>query len=106
MKMPLDGTELPTTEEAPLLPQFETAFVVMLQSDGSWRVQSDLAQPFAVERVITRTEVRQACLQIADAIHQQDTVNLIVSALSQNSSEDSQRVSASVRDALSRRKED
>lgn len=87
------------------LPEFETAFVVLKDEDG-WVALDDLSSPFAIRRVITRSEVRQACHELSEAIRQQDTVNMILDSLDKKSVEDSQRVSASVRDALARRKED
>jgi hypothetical protein len=113
MKMPLDGTSAPTTEEptaeetaAPELPKFDTAFIVLKRADGAWAVLTDLASPFMAERVVTRSELKQAALEITESIRNQDIASMVAAVLTQNSSEDSQRVSASVRDALAKRREE
>jgi hypothetical protein len=82
---------------------FETAFILMKSADGNWRVTSDLATPFAISAAPSRADVRVGCLEIARIIDQQDMAALVLEALEQNSMTDSQRISASMRDAVSRR---
>lgn len=113
MKPPLDGVEPtpaeePTTEgtTVPELPKFETAFIILKRADDSWAVLTDLTSPFSAERVVTRLEIKQACQYVEDALRLQDTASMVAAVLTQNSSEDSQRVSASVRDALAKRREE
>lgn len=113
MKPPLDGVEPTPAEEAtteetvaPELPKFDTAFIVIKRADGSWAVMTDLTSPFMAERVVTRLEIKQACDYVSDAIRMQDISGMVAAVLTQNSSEDSQRVSASVRDALAKRREE
>jgi hypothetical protein len=90
-----------TPEEA--VETFETAFILMKSADGNWRVTSDLATPFAISESPSRSDVRIGCLEIARIIDQQDMATLVLEALEQNSMTDSQRISASMRDAVSRR---
>ena len=91
-----------TTPEVPL-ETFETAFIVMKSADGNWRVTSDLGTPFTITASPTRTDVRIGCQEIARIIEQQDLASLVLEAIEQNSMTDSQRISASMRDAVSRR---
>lgn len=86
------------------LETFETAFIVMRSTDGNWRVTSDLGTPFAITASPTRTDVRIGCQEIARVIDQQDITGMVLEAIAQNSQTDSQRISASMRDAVSRRK--
>lgn len=113
MKPPLDGVGPDTTEEtkteetaAPEFPKFDTAFIVLKRQDGAWAVLTDLTSPFVAERVVTRAELKQAALEITESIRNQDIASMVAAVLTQNSSEDSQRVSASVRDALAKRREE
>lgn len=92
-------------DQQPEMPTFETAFIVLKNENGSWSVMPDLTTPFVAERVTTRLEIQQACQYVTNAIHLQDVSSMVVNMLAQNSSEDSQRVSAAVRDALGKRKE-
>lgn len=90
------------TEEQ--MPKYETAFIVAKQSDGSWVCVTNLEDPFMIDRVVTHPEVRQAAGELARYLHLEDLTTALSRALSQNSLQDSQRVTASVRDALGKRK--
>lgn len=92
-----------TTPEA-TVETFETAFIIMKSADGNWRVTSDLGSPFTISASPTRSDVRIGCQEIARIIDQQDLMGLVLEALEQNSMTDTQRISASMRDAVSRRK--
>ena len=98
-----EETTTPEVSSTPEIPSFETAFILLKAEDGSWRATTDLTVPFQASRPASRAEIRQGCLEIADAIHQTVLVSTIMAALEQKSEEDSQRVSASVRDALTKR---
>jgi hypothetical protein len=87
------------------LPVYETAFIVMRSKDGSWTATSDLEASFEVEQPANHVAVRQGCSEILDVLHKNGVVSAVLAALEEKSLEDSQRVSASVRDALSRRKD-
>jgi hypothetical protein len=101
----MENETAPETEaiENEIVDTFETAFIVMKSADGSWRVTSDLGTPFAISASPSRSDVRIGCQEIARIIEQQDLASLVLEAIEQNSMTDSQRISASMRDAVSRR---
>lgn len=82
----------------------EVAFIIAKGFDGNWTATTNLEQGFEAERPALRDEVRIGCSEIARVIEQQDMVASVMSAIQQNSQADSQRISASMRDAVSRRK--
>lgn len=65
----------------PELLQAETAFVVMLTKDGSWRVTSDVTTPFAIERVASRADVRIGTTEINHLVSHQDLAALVLASL-------------------------
>ncbi|CAB4128853.1 hypothetical protein UFOVP225_91 [uncultured Caudovirales phage] len=91
------------TTPDPAVETFATAFIVMKSHDGNWRVTSDLGTPFAISESPSRGDVRIGCQEIARIIDQQDLAGLVLEVIEQNSMTDSQRISASMRDAVSRR---
>ena len=80
-----------------------TAFLLIKLDSGVWKAVTDLGTPLAVDRAAVVTDIKQACGEIADSIRTQETAWAISQYLQQTSGEDSQRVGASVRDALDRR---
>ena len=88
-----------TETDVPQLPTFETAFLLLKVEDGPWKVLTDLTQPFAVSRNVTRPEIRVACTEVAHLLQQQDIAGMVIAAMAQNSPENSQRAEAEVRDA-------
>ena len=87
---------------------YDTAFILMRTEDGVWSVTGDLATSFEVRATPTRQDVRIGCQEIIATIAQQDIAAIVVEAvasiLQENSLTDSQRISASMRDAVSRSK--
>jgi hypothetical protein len=80
-----------------------TAFLLIKLDNGVWTAVTDLSTPLAVDRNAVVTDIKQGCGEIADSIRTQETAWAISQYLQQTSGEDSQRVGASVRDALDRR---
>lgn len=70
-----------TTPETPEVPGYETAFIVMKMSDGTWQATGEIDKPFSVERVVTMHDIRTACADLVHALDQQSLASLIASAL-------------------------
>lgn len=72
----------PEPDEAQLdLPRVDTAFVILKSHDGSWRITSDVTQPFAIDRVASRADVRMGTAEINHLISHQDLATLVAAAL-------------------------
>ena len=84
--------------------RYPTAFLMIKEDDGSWRVTTDLTGSFTIDYLATRQDIRIGCQEIASTVNQQDLALMVASLLKENSQQDSQRVSASMRDAINRRK--
>lgn len=80
-----------------------TAFLLVKLDSGVWKAVTDLATPLAVDRQAVVTDIKQGCQEIGDAIRTQELAWAVSQHLKQTGSEDSQRVGASMRDALDRR---
>jgi hypothetical protein len=84
--------------------QVETAFIIVNGFDGNCTATTNLEHDFEAERPALRDDIRIGCSEIARVIEQQEMLALVSQAIEQNSKADSQRISASMRDAVSRRK--
>jgi hypothetical protein len=84
-------SEQPETPEIQLYP---TAFLMIKDADGTWRVTTDVATPIKAQAQATRLDIRIGCQEIARIIDQQDTAANVVTLLVQNFSTDSQREAA------------
>ena len=80
-----------------------TAFLLIKLDSGVWKAVTDLTTPLAVDRQAVVTDIKQGCGEIGDAIRAQEMAWAVSQYLKQTDGEDSQRVGASVRDALDRR---
>ena len=69
--------------EQPVAPH-ETAFIMIKEADGSWRVATDLTATFEVAGIATRQDIRIGCQEIARVIDQQDQAALTIQLLSEN----------------------
>lgn len=67
--------------ETPDIPTVETAFIVMKNKDGSWGVTSDVTQPFAIDRVASRADVRIGTTEIKHLLSHQDLAALVAATL-------------------------
>jgi hypothetical protein len=84
--------EAPETQEPtslPDLPEVETAFVVMKNRDGSWGVTSDVTQPFAIDRVASRADVRIGTTEIGHLLSHQDLAALVAATIKASNQENS-----------------
>lgn len=73
---------------------YPTAFLMIKDADGTWRVTTDLATPIQVENQATRLDIRIGCQEIANIITQQDIAANVVTLLVENFSTDTQREEA------------
>jgi hypothetical protein len=69
------------TPETPEVPKFETGFLVIKSSAGSWHVLTDLSAPLSIERETTLNEVRVGSSEVAYSLGQQQLAALIMTAL-------------------------
>jgi hypothetical protein len=83
---------------------YKAAFLMVQEQDGSWTAVSDITQPFETERLASVLDIKQACQQVLDVVTAQEIADLILREIKQGYVEDSQRISASMRDAINRRK--
>ena len=82
-------------KETPEVPTYPTAFLMIKEGDGAWRVSTDLKAPFNVEGQATRLDIRIGCQEIANVVAQQDLAAVVVNTLiSLNSSEDAPQTDA------------
>jgi len=96
--------ETPTTDTQEVIQRSGvTAFLLVKLDNGVWKAVTDLATPIAVDRQAVVTDIKQGCQEIGDAIRTQELAWAVSQHLKQTGGEDSQRVGASVRDALDRR---
>jgi hypothetical protein len=65
----------------PDLPRVDTAFVILKGHDGSWRVTTDITQPFSIDRVASRADVRIGTAEINHLISHQDLATLVAATL-------------------------
>jgi len=82
----------------------EVAFIVSRSLDGNWSATPRLDVEMVAERPALKDEIRIGCTEIARVIEHQDISELMARVMEINSQADSQRISASMRDAVSRRK--
>jgi hypothetical protein len=87
-----------TTNEVPEVPAYPTAFLMIKDVDGTWRVTTDLNTQFKADYQATRLDIRIGCQEIANIIHQQDIAANVVTLLVQNFSTDTQREGAPTSD--------
>jgi hypothetical protein len=73
------------TPETPEVPKFETGFLVIKSSAGSWHVLTDLSAPLSIERETTLNEVRVGSSEVAYSLGQQQLAALIMTALAPQS---------------------
>jgi uncharacterized protein with PhoU and TrkA domain len=83
---------------------YKAAFLMVQEQDGSWTAVSDITQPFETERLASVLDIKHACQQVLDVVTAQEIADLILREIKQGYVEDSQRISASMRDAINRRK--
>lgn len=76
-----ETTEAPEADPTADLPQVETAFVVMKNRDGSWGVTSDVTQPFAIDRIAGRADVRIGTTEIKHLLSHQDLASLVAATI-------------------------
>jgi len=69
----------------PEMPKFETGFLVVKASAGSWHVLTDLSAPLSIERETTLNEVRVGSSEVAYSLGQQQLAALIITALAPQS---------------------
>lgn len=84
--------------------KYKAAFLMVQEQDGSWTAVSDITQAFETERLASVLDMKHGCQQVLDVITTQELADLIVGQIKRSSIEDSQRISTSMRDAISRRK--
>jgi hypothetical protein len=77
---------------------YPTAFLMIKDVDGTWRVTTDLVTPINAEYQATRLDIRIGCQEIANIINQQDIAANVVTLLVENFSADNQRESAPTSD--------
>lgn len=73
-----------TTPETPEVPTYPTAFLMVQEADGAWRVTTDLTTQFQVAKIATRLDIRLGCQEITNIINQQDIAANVVTLLAQN----------------------
>lgn len=82
------------------LPDFETAFIVVKSFDGSFHATHELGSEFMVERLANRTDMKQGFRDLLDAMASDDLAQRVFNKIHENSSEDSQRKVAAIRQSL------
>lgn len=75
------GTPEAAENAQPDLTALETAFIVMKRHDGSWVVTSDVTQPFSIDRVASRADVRIGVTEVKHLMSHQELASIVVAAL-------------------------
>jgi hypothetical protein len=92
------------TEENQDIVQAELAFLVLRMPDGSWHATTDLESGFAAQRRPSRAEVRVGCAEIVNLVTQQELSEVIANAVAKTQESDSEKISASMREAVAKAK--
>lgn len=87
-----------------LVPQAETAFIVVREFDGSYRATADLEQAFIVNRVANLNDIRQASRDLLDKITEDSIAETVANKLAGMRSTDSERATKSIKEALEGRR--
>jgi hypothetical protein len=81
-------------------PDSDTAFIIVREWDGGWRVITDMSSAFTIARDADRSDVRLGISQLNRFLDNDELVNMILSKLSQSNKPSSQVTSEAVRQAL------
>lgn len=71
---------------------YDTAFIMIKEMDGSWRVTTDMKTPFEILDVATRQDIRIGCQEIARVIDHQDQAATAVQLLLENMGKDTPKI--------------
>jgi hypothetical protein len=78
----------------------ETAFIIVKEWDGGWRVVTDLSSTFTVARDADRADVKFGTGELSRFIERDEMSNMVVAKLSQGNKPESQATADSMRQAL------
>jgi hypothetical protein len=87
------------TNEEPR-PDAETAFIIVKDWDGGWRVITDLSIAFSVGRDANRGDVKYGLGELSRFIEKDELVNMLLTKLSEGNKAESQVTSEAMRQAL------
>ena len=84
--------------------QVETAFVLYKDGNGDWIATVNLEDAFELNHTATQQDIRLGCSEINRVIDQLELSSMVAQLVQQNSQAESQRISESMKEAVSRRK--
>jgi hypothetical protein len=80
--------------------QAQTAILLVLEHDGSFKAITDLSVELELSRKATRQDIKTGCQEVLDAINRLDLAETIVSKLSNLHASDTEKATSSIREAL------
>jgi hypothetical protein len=93
----LDEFEVPREEPRP---DSETAFIIVKDWDGGWRVITDLSIAFSVGRDANRGDVKYGLGELSRFIEKDELVNMLIAKIASTNKPESQVTSEAMRQAL------
>lgn len=81
-------------------PTSETAFIIVREFDGGWRVITDMSAAFVIARDASRADVKLGISELNRFLNNDELVNMLLSKLSEGNRPESQVTSEAMRQAL------
>ena len=91
----------PTKTEASAPLEVETIFIIAQRKDGSHFATVDLKANIVASRLATAIDLKRGCSEILEVMRNNDLAGLILGKMSENAASESDKVSSSIRQALS-----
>ena len=93
-----------TTNEAPVVeeqrPDSETAFIIVREWNGGWRVITDMSSAFSIARDADRSDVKTGISDLNRFLNNDELANMVASKLSAANRPESQATAEAMRQAL------
>jgi hypothetical protein len=81
-------------------PTSETAFIIVKEWDGGWRVITDLSSTFSVARDADKADVKFGTGELSRFIEKDELSNMVIAKLAEANKPESQATTAAMRQAL------
>jgi hemerythrin superfamily protein len=81
-------------------PTSDTAFIIVREFDGGWRVITDMTVAFTIARDASRADVKLGISELNRFLNNDELVNMLLTKLSEGNRPESQVTSEAMRQAL------
>jgi hypothetical protein len=92
---------VPAETEAPAPVEVEAIFIIAQRKDGSHFATVDLNARLVATRAATAIDLKRGCSEILEVMRNNDLAGLILGKMAENTASESDKVSSSIRQALS-----